>query len=79
MSPDASRPTKTPPTQPFEIHVEPDDGFYLESGETWSGYRIRYRPLGSRGRWAKFIIVDEIQQPSLQQLQDICERHASGL
>ena len=43
----------------WEIACEPDDGFSVESGRAWSGYRLRYRPLGDRGRYRSVLVETE--------------------
>jgi hypothetical protein len=64
----------------FEIDIEHDEGFRLDfdSGETerWRGLRVRYRPLGSRGRWSKFLLDIDEGTPSTEQLQEVCRLHA---
>lgn len=62
----------------YQIDLERDEGWHLPSGERWRGYRVRYRPLGSRGRWVKFLLVDQDAEPSIAQLQDICRKHAES-
>ncbi len=62
--------------EPFEIRAELDEGFAIEGDTTraWIGARIRYRPLGSRGRFRTFLLEYE-QQPTLEQLQKVCAEH----
>ena len=68
--------------EPFEIHAELDEGFRIVPGppetsgtvETWQGIRVKYRPLGSRGRWSRFLLEYD-EQPSIAQLQNVCAEH----
>ena len=62
------------PDRIYEVDIEPEEGWHLNSGETWRGYRIRYRPQGTR-RWSKFLLVDQAQRPSIEQLQRLCHAH----
>ena len=65
--------------EPFEIHAELDEGWRLNRDgktETWKGVRVKYRPLGSRGRWSHFLLEYD-EQPTGAQLQAACaEREA---
>jgi len=40
----------------FEYESEPDSGFFVGSGETWNGVRVKYRKVGAR-KWTRFVIV----------------------
>ena len=61
----------------FEIRTVPDSGFTIPGGEPWSGWQVRYRPAGSRGRFASFLLT-AAALPTTKQLKAICELHASG-
>lgn len=67
--------------EPFEIRAEPDSGWRIapDGGgvEDWQGYRICYRPLGTRGRFQKFLLEFD-EAPSISQLQAICAAHERG-
>ena len=63
--------------EPFEIHAELDDGWRItRDGQTeaWQGVRVRYRPLGSRGRYRHFLLEYD-EQPTIVQLQRVCADH----
>lgn len=61
--------------EPFEIHAEIDEGFTLGSPpRPWRGLRVKYRALGSRGRWRSFLLEAD-EQPTLAQLQEVCAKH----
>lgn len=62
----------------YEARVEPDEGWNLSTGERWRGYRVRYRPQGTR-RWATFLLVDQEKVPTIAQLQAACHAHATGI
>lgn len=63
----------------YEARVDPEDGLYLSTGETWKGYRVRYRQAGTfRGRWSTFLVVEQDQPPTVEQLQRLCHLHATG-
>lgn len=66
----------------YEIDVEPESGINLSTGEHWTGWRVRYRPLGSRGRWTKFLAIDGLDayvgSATIEQLQDLCRLHAEA-
>jgi hypothetical protein len=44
-------------TGKVEILIDAADGAFLETDERWNGLRVRYRELGTRGAWSKFIVV----------------------
>jgi hypothetical protein len=70
--------TTTPlPDRLYEARVEPEEGFYLPTGDTWRGYRVRYRPLGTR-RWSTFLLVEQEEPPTVEQLQLLCHAHFTG-
>lgn len=68
--------------EPYEIRAELDDGFTVvppgDNGkmtvEPWRGVRVRYRPLGSRGRWRSFLLNYD-RQPTIAELQAVCAEH----
>lgn len=60
----------------YQIDLEPDSGVNLTSGEEWTGWRVRYRPLGSRGRWSRFLTDADLTELDIEQLQDVCRKHA---
>ena len=63
----------------YEIHCEPDEGFRFTDGqlETWHGWRVKYRILGSRGRWRSFL-TDSDLPADIAALQEIVRRVASA-
>jgi hypothetical protein len=61
----------------FEIHAELDEGFTLSDGRSWNGIRVRYRPLGTSGRWSRFLLEAE-KTPTIAQLQEVCAVHKRG-
>ena len=63
--------------EPFEIRAELDEGFTLPGGRPWRGIRVQYRPLGSRGRWSRFLL-EANEQPSIALLQEIAAAHERG-
>lgn len=64
----------------YEISVERDEGFNVNLGSgtvtPWQGWRVKYRPLGSRGRWSKFSTDDDLAQYGIAELQEFCRLHA---
>jgi len=63
--------------EPFEIHAELDDGWRITHEgvtEIWQGARVKYRPLGSRGRWSSFLLEYD-EQPTIAELQAVCAEH----
>ena len=62
--------------EPFEIRTELDEGFRFVDGRPvhWTGARVRYRPLGSRGRFASFLL-DFDRPPGTAELQAACAAH----
>lgn len=60
--------------EPFEIHVEPDEGFSLDPVREWKGLRVRYRSLGQRGRYSSFLL-ETAEEPTLAVLQMVCAKH----
>lgn len=62
--------------EPFEIHAELDEGFELDGGKAkpWQGVRVKYRPLGSRGKWSRFLLSYD-ETPTIAQLQHVCAEH----
>lgn len=69
-------------TKVYEIRVEHESGWFMGTGERWYGVRFKYRPLGSRGRWSKFIATSDAPHDfdnlSIEQMQAMCARHAEG-
>lgn len=63
--------------EPFEIDAEVEEGLTIPGGRPWLGLRVRYRPLGSRGRWARFLLETN-SVPTIAQLQEICAFHERG-
>lgn len=65
-------------TQPFQVEVERDEGFRIVDGQVtpWQGWRVKYRLLGSRGRWSKFVTDDDLTQFGVAELQEFCRLHA---
>ncbi|MGH7347332.1 MAG: hypothetical protein ACREK4_20675 [Candidatus Rokuibacteriota bacterium] len=61
----------------FEIRAELEEGFTIPGGRPWSGIRVQYRPIGSRGRWRRFLLEAD-QTPTIAQLQEIAAVHARG-
>lgn len=62
----------------FEIDAERDEGFFLDSGKTWTGYRVKYRLPGAR-RWTRFVVIeDEGQTLTVADIERVVEAH-SGL
>lgn len=68
--------------EPYEIQAELDEGFTVvppgDNGtlqvEPWQGVRVRYRPLGSSGRWRSFLLSYD-RQPTSAELQAVCAEH----
>lgn len=48
-------------TSELEVQWEPELGVNLRTGEGWQGWRIRYRPLGSKGRWSSFLLESDVE------------------
>lgn len=63
----------------YEAHFEQDSGFIItEKGtEPWTGWRVRYRPLGTR-RWSRFVTADNLDNLSVDEIQALCRAAASG-
>jgi hypothetical protein len=62
--------------EPYEIHVEEDEGFVLsEQSRPWKGWRVKYRTLGSKGRWSRFLTEDDISAVDIPTLQRMCALH----
>lgn len=59
----------------FEYDVEPDSGWFLSTGEQWTGWRVKYRRKGTR-RWAKFIVQDATSETDVETL---IRFHARGV
>lgn len=59
----------------YEIRAELDEGFSLDPVRPWKGIRVRYRLVGSKGRWSSFLL-ETSEQPPLELLQSICAKHA---
>ena len=61
----------------WEIQVEREEGFTLGNGpaKPWQGWRMKYRPLGSRGRWSKFLTDDDLTKFDTAALQAFCTAH----
>jgi len=74
---DRGETTAATSTQPFQIEVEREEGFRVEDGQVkpWQGWRVKYRPLGSRGRWAKFVTDDDLARFGIAELQEFCRLH----
>lgn len=71
-------PSGTPAT--YEIRAEPDSGFTLVAegvAEHWEGWRVKYRLLGSRGRWRSFL-TDSALPADIEALQEIVRKVASS-
>lgn len=58
----------------YEIRTELDEGYSLDPLRPWKGIRVRYRTLGSRGRFRSFLL-ETSEQPPLELLQSICAKH----
>jgi hypothetical protein len=70
--------TRAEAVEVFEIQVERDEGFSVnEPGEIkpWQGWRVKYRTLGSRGRWSKFLTADDLAKYDTSELQAFCAAH----
>lgn len=70
------------PETVYQISCEPDSGFSLDdagSWKPWSGWRVKYRPLSSRGRWTRFLTDDDLSNFGVAELQRICSLHAARL
>jgi hypothetical protein len=66
--------------RPWEIRVEREEGFTYRPGmvEPWVGWRVKYRPLGSRGRWLSFLTDDDLAKLSTEELQAVCSAAVRG-
>lgn len=72
-------PSTTDQAGNYEIRCEPDEGFrMLANGvtEVWTGWRVKYRPLGSRGRWRSFLTDSDLPGDP-EALQEIVRKVAS--
>lgn len=58
----------------WEITCEPDEGFSLDPVRPWRGYRLRYRPLGDRGRYHSVLVETDVRPPA-ELLQTIVDQY----
>lgn len=65
----------------YEAHFERDFGIALNlhaggsNPQPWSGWRVRYRPLGTR-RWTRFVTDSDLDNLSVPEIQALCRAHA---
>lgn len=63
----------------YEVKIEATEGFVLGQSRSFRGYRVTYRPEGSR-RWQHFSLVDHESWPTDEEVRigiaEIAERRA---
>lgn len=66
----------------YEIRVRRDSGWLIRdngSTETWEGWRVKYRPMGSKGRWSMFVSADDLSNMGVPDIQRVCQLHAASV